>query len=42
VLSSAADTYLNEMGITNRLRPHDTTTVGKITSDPEDTPDSLG
>lgn len=42
VLSFAADAYLNEMGITNRLRPHDTTTIGKITPDPEDTPDKLG
>ena len=30
------------MGITNRLRPKDATTVSKITSDPEDTPDALG
>src|SRR5258708_21552149 len=30
------------MGVTNRLRPKDTTTVGKITRDPEDTPDDLG
>jgi len=42
LLSFAGDAYLNEMGITNRLRPHDTTTVGKITPDPEDTPDNLG
>lgn len=42
VLSFAADAYLNEMGITNRLRPHDTTTIGKVTPDPEDTPDNLG
>ena len=42
VLSFAADAYLNEMGITNRLRPHDTTTIGKATPDPEDTPDNLG
>jgi CxxC motif-containing protein (DUF1111 family) len=41
LLSFAADAYLNEMGITNRLRPHDTTTVGKVTADPEDTPDNL-
>ena len=41
LLSFAADAYLNEMGITNRLRPHDTTTIGKSTSDPEDTPDHL-
>jgi len=45
LLSFSADAYLNEMGITNRLRPHDTVpvgTVGKITADPEDTPDNLG
>jgi CxxC motif-containing protein (DUF1111 family) len=42
LLSFVADAYLNEMGITNRLRPHDTTTIGKITPDPEDTPDNLG
>ena len=42
LLSFIADAYLNEMGVTNRLRPHDTTTIGKVTSDPEDTPDSLG
>jgi len=30
------------MGVTNRLRPKDTTTVGKITKDPEDVPDALG
>lgn len=41
LLSFAADAYLNEMGITNRLRPHDTTTIGKSTPDPEDTPDNL-
>jgi CxxC motif-containing protein (DUF1111 family) len=42
LLSFIADAYLNEMGVTNRLRPHDTTTIGKVTSDPEDTPDRLG
>jgi CxxC motif-containing protein (DUF1111 family) len=42
VLSFAADAYLNEMGVTNRLRPTDVTSVCKSTSDPEDTPDSLG
>jgi CxxC motif-containing protein (DUF1111 family) len=42
VLSFAADAYLNEMGVTNRLRPTDTTPVCKTTSDPEDVPDSLG
>ncbi len=42
VLSFAADAYLNEMGVTNRLRPKDVTTVCKVTNDPEDTPDSIG
>jgi CxxC motif-containing protein (DUF1111 family) len=42
LLSFIGDAYLNEMGVTNRLRPKDTTTVGKITSDPEDVPDQLG
>jgi CxxC motif-containing protein (DUF1111 family) len=42
LLSFIGDAYLNEMGVTNRLRPNDVTAVGKITADPEDTPDSLG
>ena len=42
LLSFIGDAYLNEMGVTNRLRPKDVTTVGKITQDPEDTPDNLG
>jgi CxxC motif-containing protein (DUF1111 family) len=42
LLSFVSDAYLNEMGITNRLRPHDTTTVCKTTTDPEDQPDKLG
>jgi CxxC motif-containing protein (DUF1111 family) len=42
LLSFTADAYLNEMGVTNRLRPKDTTSVGKVTADPEDVPDSLG
>jgi CxxC motif-containing protein (DUF1111 family) len=42
LLSFIGDAYLNEMGVTNRLRPHDTTTIGKITPDPEDVPDNLG
>ena len=42
LLSFIADAYLNEMGVTNRLRPKDTTTVGKTTADPEDVPDDLG
>jgi CxxC motif-containing protein (DUF1111 family) len=42
VLSFMGDAYLNEMGVTNRLKPHDVTTVGKETADPEDVPDALG
>jgi CxxC motif-containing protein (DUF1111 family) len=42
LLSFIADAYLNEMGVTNRLRPKDVTAVGKITADPEDVPDNLG
>ena len=42
LLSFISDAYLNEMGITSRLRPHDTTTVCKTTTDPEDQPDTLG
>jgi CxxC motif-containing protein (DUF1111 family) len=42
LLSFIGDAYLNEMGVSNRLRPKDTTTVGKVTSDPEDVPDNLG
>jgi CxxC motif-containing protein (DUF1111 family) len=42
LLSFIADAYLNEMGVTNRLRLKDATTVGKMTSDPEDLPDALG
>jgi CxxC motif-containing protein (DUF1111 family) len=42
LLSFIADAYLNEMGITNRLRPKDPTMVCKTTTDPEDHPDSLG
>jgi CxxC motif-containing protein (DUF1111 family) len=47
LLSFVADAYLNEMGITSSLRPHDTTMIGpaafgKVTQDPEDTPDGLG
>ena len=41
LLSFIGDAYLNEMGVTNRLRPKDATTIGKTTSDPEDTPDAL-
>jgi CxxC motif-containing protein (DUF1111 family) len=42
LLSFIGDAYLNEMGVTNRLRPKDVTTIGKITPDPEDVPDDLG
>jgi CxxC motif-containing protein (DUF1111 family) len=42
LLSFSADAYVNEMGVTSRLRPKDTTTVCKKTSDPEDQPDALG
>lgn len=42
LLSFIGDAYLNEMGVTNRLRPKDTTTIGKVTPDPEDVPDDLG
>ena len=42
LLSFIGDAYLNEMGVTNRLRPKDTTNIGKVTSGLEDQPDSLG
>jgi CxxC motif-containing protein (DUF1111 family) len=42
LLSFSADAYLNEMGVTSRLRPKDATTVCKTTTDPEDQPDSIG
>jgi CxxC motif-containing protein (DUF1111 family) len=42
LLSFIADAYVNEMGVTNRLRPTDVTTVCKTTKDPEDHPDRLG
>ncbi len=42
LLSFSADAYLNEMGVTSRLRPKDTTSVCKKTNDPEDQPDALG
>src|SRR6202162_3728736 len=42
LLSFIADAYLNEMGITSRLRPKEVTTVLKTTTDPEDQPDNLG
>jgi CxxC motif-containing protein (DUF1111 family) len=42
ILSFSGDAYLNEMGVTNRLKPKDVTSVCEVTSDPEDTPDNLG
>jgi CxxC motif-containing protein (DUF1111 family) len=42
LLSFTADAYLNEMGITSRLKPTDMTEVCKMTTDPEDTSDELG
>ena len=42
LLSFVGDAYLNEMGVTNRLRPKDVTNLGKSTADPEDVPDALG
>lgn len=42
ILSFVADAYLNEMGVTNRLKPKDVTNVCKVTTDPEDKPDKLG
>src|SRR5580658_7283879 len=42
ILSFSGDAYLNEMGVTNRLKPKDVTTVCKVTTDLEDTPDALG
>jgi CxxC motif-containing protein (DUF1111 family) len=41
LLSFTGDAYLNEMGITSRLKPADTTNVCKVTKDPEDTPDEI-
>jgi CxxC motif-containing protein (DUF1111 family) len=42
LLSFSGDAYLNEMGVTNRLRPKDITSVCKTATDPEDTPDNIG
>src|SRR6202007_2643133 len=42
LLSFIADAYVNEMGVTNRLRPKDVTTLCKPPPDPEDHPDNLG
>ena len=38
LLSFAADAYLNEMGITNRLQPDEVTTLCNTVSEPNDTP----
>jgi CxxC motif-containing protein (DUF1111 family) len=42
LLSFIADAYLNEMGITSRLRPTEVTTVLLTTTDINDQPDDLG
>jgi CxxC motif-containing protein (DUF1111 family) len=42
ILSFSGDAYLNEMGVSNRLKPTDVTSVCKVTKDPEDIPDALG
>ncbi len=42
LLSFIADAYVNEMGVTNRLRKMDVTPVCKTTTDSEDQPDNLG
>ncbi len=42
VLSFVGDAYLNEMGVTNRLKPVDFTQVCKTAQDPEDVPDANG
>lgn len=42
LLSFVGDAYLNEMGVTNRLKPVDATTVCKTSPDPEDVPDANG
>jgi CxxC motif-containing protein (DUF1111 family) len=42
LLSFVADAYLNEMGITNRLRPNEATTVLLTTTGINDQPDELG
>jgi len=42
LLSFIADAYLNEMGITSRLRPNEVTTVLQTTTGINDQPDELG
>src|SRR5262250_830197 len=42
LLSFAADAYLNEMGITNRLQPNEVTNLCNTISEPNDTPGTDG
>jgi CxxC motif-containing protein (DUF1111 family) len=42
LLSFAADAYLNEMGVTSRLKPVDSTSVCKTSTNIEDQPDANG
>jgi CxxC motif-containing protein (DUF1111 family) len=42
LLSFVADAYLNELGVTNRLKPVDSTSVCKTTTNLEDQPDVNG
>src|ERR1700740_2487465 len=42
LLSFAADAYLNEMGITNRLQPNEVTNLCNRASEPNDTPGADG
>ncbi len=42
LLSFSADAYLNEMGVTSRLRPVDVTSLCDSVADPEDGPDETG
>jgi CxxC motif-containing protein (DUF1111 family) len=42
LLSFAADAYLNEMGITNRLQPDEVTSLCNTVSEPNDTPGTDG
>ena len=42
LLSFAADAYLNEMGITNRLQPDEVTNLCNTASEPNDTPGADG
>jgi CxxC motif-containing protein (DUF1111 family) len=42
ILSFSGEAYLNEMGVTNRLKPKDVTSVCKVSADLEDIPNPLG